>query len=59
MQTEPIRPTVSQTQPTTWGLLHKIVRFETYLPVVTNLEVGTFCTEDIGYYDYLGTIHKV
>ena len=25
-----------------WGLLHKIVRFETYLPVGTNLKVGTF-----------------
>ena len=26
-----------------WGLLHKIVCFETYLQVGTNLEVRTFC----------------
>ena len=31
------------------GLLHKIVCFETYLPVGTNLEVGTFCITKFDY----------
>ena len=36
-----------------WGLLHKIVHFETYLPVGTYMEVGMFCITKFAYINIL------
>ena len=44
-----VNPTSTCNLQVSWGLLQKIVRFETYLPVGTFLEVGTFCRKKFAY----------